>query len=223
MSSVSAPVVLVHGLTASISWWRSTIATLEPEYEVRVVRLPAVRYQDAADWLREWLARERLAGATVVGHSMGGAVVLLAAAAAPHAIGRLALIAPAGVFASRTRRRSYVVPAVKSVTRSPGRLALAARDVVRIGPLRLWRIATDLLTADIASVLPSIHAPTLVVWGADDDLLPPTLGTLFCEEIPNCRLVVLERCGHIPMLEAPEALNEALLRFVEEGTASFRA
>lgn len=209
------PVVLVHGLTASTDWWCSTIGALAPNRDVHVVRLPGSTYRQAVDGLGEWLERENLLGATIVGHSMGGAVALLTAAERPEVVGRLALVAPAGVFGTR-RRRSYVIPIARSVGRSPGRLALAARDVVRIGPRRLWQVATDLLGADVTPILRNVRAPTLVVWGADDRVLPPTLGTVFADEIPNCRLVVLEGCGHLPMLEAPEALNEELLRFLEE-------
>jgi pimeloyl-ACP methyl ester carboxylesterase len=209
-------VVLVHGLTASAHWWRSTVEALEPDYEVHVIRLPGIPYREAAEWLGDRLIREGSAGATVVGHSMGGTVALLAAAEKPEAVGRLALIAPAGIFSSR-RRRSFVVPIVRSLGRSPGRLALAARDAARIGPVRLWRVASDLLASDVSPVLGSVQAPTLVVWGADDRLLPPTLGSVFADEIPDSRLVVLERCGHIPMLERPDGLNAALRAFLEEG------
>jgi pimeloyl-ACP methyl ester carboxylesterase len=85
-----------------------------------------------------------------------------------------------------------------------------------MGPLQLWRVASDLLGADIGVALRAVRAPTLVVWGADDRLLPATLGAVFASEIPDARLVILERCAHIPMLEAPEALNGALLRFLDE-------
>jgi pimeloyl-ACP methyl ester carboxylesterase len=208
--------VLVHGLTASAHWWRSTIDALEPEHEVHVVRIPGLRYREAADWLGDWLRREGLAGATLVGHSMGGAVALLTAAENPGAVGRIALIAPAGALSSR-RKRAYVMPILRSIGGNPGRIALAVRDVLRIGPLRLWRIAGDLLSADVVPVLQNVRAPTLVLWGANDRILPPSLGSVFHEEIPDSRLVILEHAAHIPMLEAPDELNDALVRFLEEG------
>jgi pimeloyl-ACP methyl ester carboxylesterase len=210
---VTPPVVLVHGLTGSLHWWRSTLEALEREHEVHVVRAPGLRYREAADWLGEWLRREGLTGAALVGHSMGGTVALATAAENPDAVGRIAVIAPAGVFSSR-RRLAYALPVVRSVGASPGRVALAARDVLRVGPLRLWRVAGDLLHADVLPVLPRVHAPTLVLWGANDRLLPPSLGTVFCDELPDGRLVILEHAAHIPMLEAPEELNDALLRFL---------
>lgn len=213
---MNPPVVLVHGLTGSAHWWKSTIEALEPEHEVHVVRVPGLRYREAADWLGDWLRREGLAGATLVGHSMGGAVALLTAAENPEEVGRIALIAPAGIFSSR-RRRAYVLPILRSIGGTPGRITLAVRDVLRIGPFRLWRIAGDLLGADVAPVLRSVRAPTLVLWGANDHILPPSLGSVYSDEIPDSRLVILESAAHVPMLEAPDELNDALLRFLAEG------
>jgi pimeloyl-ACP methyl ester carboxylesterase len=210
--------VLVHGLTRSTAWWRPTVAALEPDHEVHVVRLPGVPHGDAAEWFGAWLLAEGLAGATVVGHSMGGTVAVLTAAQNPVAVGRLVLIAPAGIFAKRARR-SYLLPALRAGSGSMGRLVLASRDVLRFGPIRLLRVASDLLRADIAPVLSSVRAPTLVIWGAEDRLLPPSLGAVFCAEIPDCRLVVLERCAHVPMLEAPDELNAALRSFLQEAPA----
>ena len=218
--SAGPPVVLVHGLTASTDWWRGTTAALAG-HEVHVVRLPGFRYREAARWLGDWLEREGLAGATVVGHSMGGTVALALAAERPQLVGRLALIAPAGVFATQ-RRRSYLLPVARSVGRSPGRLVRAARDAFRVGPIRLWQVASDLLASDIASTLRHVEVPTLIVWGADDRLLPPSLGAVLAAEIPRSRLVVLDRCGHVPMLEAPDALHAELRRFLDEQEPTHR-
>jgi len=212
---VSGPIVLLHGLSASTQWWRSTVEALEPEYDVHVVRLAGMPYAEAAVSLRDWLARETDGGATLVGHSMGGAVALLTAARNPENVARLALIAPAGLFATR-RRRTYVVPVLRSLGASPARIAPAAWDAARLGPLRLWRVATDLLSCDLAPLLAGVHVPTLLLWGADDRILPPSLAQEFQAQLPDSRLVFLENCGHVPMLEAPEALNAELRRFLEE-------
>ena len=208
--------MLVHGLTASTHWWHSTVEALEPEHDVHVVELRGLGYAEAAERLAERLDRDDLAGATLVGHSMGAAVALLTAAARPDLVRRLALISPAGVFPSR-KRRGFVLPLARSLRGAGGRLGLVVRDVARIGPVRLWRIASDLLTCEVEPVLASVTAPTLVVWGADDRLIPATLASTFTAQIPDTRLVVLEGAAHIPMLEAPDELNAALLAFLEEG------
>ena len=79
--SAGPPVVLVHGITASTDWWRPTVAALEPDHDVHVVRLPGFRYREAASWLGEWQEEHGLNGASVVGHSMGGTVALALALA----------------------------------------------------------------------------------------------------------------------------------------------
>lgn len=206
-------VVLVHGLTASTEWWEATIAALRPRHDVHVVRLPQVRIHEAAARLAERLEDGDLRGAAVVGHSSGGTIAVLAAAAAQDAIGRLVLLAPAGIFLSRSRL-SYARPLAVQVLRAPRRLPLMIRDSLRVGPIRLSRVAFDLLTVDVAPVLPEVSVPTLVVWGADDPLLPPVLGQVFAEQIPDARLTILPDCGHIPMLESPDALHRELLGFL---------
>jgi pimeloyl-ACP methyl ester carboxylesterase len=206
--------VFVHGITASTDWWRSTTAALEHDHDVHVVRLPGFRFREAAAWLGGWLEREGLERAALVGHSLGGTIALALAAERPALVERLALIAPAGIFATQARR-SYVLPVARSVARSPRRFALLVRDAVRVGPVRLWQVGSDLLASDIAPTLRAIQVPTLIVWGADDRLLPPTLGSVFAGEISDSRLVVLDRCGHVPMLEAPDALNAELRRFLD--------
>jgi pimeloyl-ACP methyl ester carboxylesterase len=206
-------VVLVHGLTASTAWWAPTVAALEPRHEVHVVHLPRLRIRETARWLAERLQQEDLRGAAVVGHSSGGTIAALAAAQAPEAVGRLVLLAPAGIFPSRSRL-AYAVPLAVQVLRAPRRLPHMIRDSLRIGPLRLWLIASDLLTVDLGPALPEVRAPALVLWGEDDPLLSSTLGRVFAERIPDARLVILQECGHIPMLERPAELHRELLGFL---------
>jgi pimeloyl-ACP methyl ester carboxylesterase len=212
--SLDSPVVLVHGMTASTDWWRPTIAALEPHHDVRIVELRGLRVREAAQRLAEWLESEDLRDPALVGHSMGGMVAIETAAQAPEAVGRLALIAPAGIFPSRSRR-SYTLPLARStLMHAPRQLPRMVRDAVRVGPLRLWHLSSDVLRGDITPALRAVRAPSLVVWGANDRLLPPSLGEEFRTLIPDCRLVVLPKCGHVPMLDCPDALHEHLLGFL---------
>ena len=154
---------------------------------------------------------------TLVGHSMGGMIALLAAARAPERVERLVLIAPAGIFESASRR-SYVLPVLRAVsTVSPRTLPVLGRDLIRAGPLRLWRVASELLASDVRPAFRAVRSPSLVIWGGRDRLLPPALGEVFRSEMQNSRLLVLPKAAHVPMLDAPDEVNEALLRFLHEG------
>ena len=225
---MNTPVVLVHGLTGSTGWWDATRAALEPHHDVRVVTLPGFAgprrsrqsfvVAHAAEWLLGWLDGEGLGRVTLVGHSMGGMIALLAAARAPERVERLVLIAPAGIFESASRR-SYVLPVLRAVsTVSPRTLPVLGRDLIRAGPLRLWRVASELLASDVRPAFRAVRSPSLVIWGGRDRLLPPALGEVFRSEMQNSRLLVLPKAAHVPMLDAPNEVNQALLRFLQEGS-----
>jgi pimeloyl-ACP methyl ester carboxylesterase len=60
----------------------------------------------------------------------------------------------------------------------------------------------------------SVHAPTLVLWGRDDALIPLATAERFQKAIPGAKLVVFDQCGHIPQIEKPQEFNKALLEFL---------
>jgi pimeloyl-ACP methyl ester carboxylesterase len=204
------PVVLVHGLSGSADWWQRIVPDLESDREVRLVDLPQrLALEGAAGWLAERLDTQ----VDLVGHSMGGLIAARLAADRPGLVRRLVLIAPAGL--SPGSRIRHVVPLARALRHSsPRLLPLLARDALRAGPRTLWRAAGEVLEADIRAHLAAIAAPTLVVWGGRDALLPPSLAEVIRSEIPDARLVVLERAGHVPMVEASNEVSRALTEFL---------
>ena len=58
--------------------------------------------------------------------------------------------------------------------------------------------------------------PVLIVWGADDSIIPVSHGEAAYEAIPGSRLEIFEGVGHVPQLEAPGRFITALERFLEE-------
>jgi len=64
------------------------------------------------------------------------------------------------------------------------------------------------------SRLGAITAPTLVVHGTDDPLVPPANGAALARAIPGARLVELPGCGHLPMWECPARLADVLIDFL---------
>lgn len=76
------------------------------------------------------------------------------------------------------------------------------------------RATTDREEA-FADRLGEITAPTLIVWGAQDQLVYPTAAETFAERIPDTDVVIFDSVGHLPMEEAPEATANAIRRFLE--------
>lgn len=68
--------------------------------------------------------------------------------------------------------------------------------------------------------LPELTLPTLVVWGALDQVVPVVQAHAAARLLPDCRLAVLRTVGHVPHVEAPEALLVPLLRFLEDTKAA---
>ena len=67
----------------------------------------------------------------------------------------------------------------------------------------------------VRDALRSWTKPTLVVWGASDTALPPTLAYAFAELIPGAgEPVVLEGAGHFLQEDRPDELAAAILRFL---------
>jgi pimeloyl-ACP methyl ester carboxylesterase len=66
----------------------------------------------------------------------------------------------------------------------------------------------------LASRLWRITAQTLVIWGAEDRLLPTTHALAWEHGIPGARLLMLDHCGHLPPLEQPERFAKLVLDFL---------
>ncbi len=66
--------------------------------------------------------------------------------------------------------------------------------------------------------LPTIACPTLVICGEDDGMVPPGNSRSLAERIPGARLELIPQCGHLDMLEQPEATARLILDFVQSPT-----
>jgi len=69
--------------------------------------------------------------------------------------------------------------------------------------------------ADSRPTLATIACPTLVLVGDGDQLTPPALSQDMAAAIPGARLVVIPGCGHLSTLERPEAVNQALVEWMD--------
>ncbi len=62
--------------------------------------------------------------------------------------------------------------------------------------------------------VPEIGAPTLIIWGAQDPIIPVAHAFLAHQMIRNSQLHILDRCGHVPQIEKPEEFNQLVLDFL---------
>lgn len=67
---------------------------------------------------------------------------------------------------------------------------------------------------DVGDRLGEISAPTLVLAGADDFMFPPERARSMAAALPRAEVTIFDACGHLPNVEAPEALRVALRAFL---------
>ena len=75
--------------------------------------------------------------------------------------------------------------------------------------------AMALLTFNVEDRLPSITAPTLVITGSEDRVVPPRNAELLAAAIPNARLDIIPGAGHLVFMEEVERFNRAVISFLQ--------
>lgn len=179
------------------------------------------------------LARARgVDQAVVVGSSLGGHVALELAVGYPRFTQALALAAPACGYPPALRVAGMALHALTpQLLRAtlPEALRQSFYDRARLGHATRGRILTERLVADdfpqyaravaraLSGVLTAppldltrIAQPVAMVWGREDRLVPLARSAPLLAGIPHATLHVLERCGHLPMLEQPAAFVRLL-------------
>lgn len=67
----------------------------------------------------------------------------------------------------------------------------------------------------ITARYPTLDTPTLLLWGRHDRVVPPSVGARLERALPNACFHILERCGHVPQDERPEASLHVLTSFLD--------
>lgn len=201
--------VLVHGLGGSSRWWRELERRLDG-LALEPVDLPRGRDLEAQErWLEERLEPR----ANVVAHSLGGLLAARVAARRPELVERLALIAPAGLPGPSLLRHAWPLGHALARLR-PSLAPMLLRDAVRAGPLGLLGAGKAVLAADVRPELGAIAAPTLLVWGAEDRLVPAANAEAWASALGDVRVEILPRTAHAPMLERPDEVSRLLREFL---------
>jgi pimeloyl-ACP methyl ester carboxylesterase len=214
-------VVLVHGLAGSSRWWSSLIEPLGARRHLFAIDLPSfardVAGTDLSGWVARFLDAVGLERVDLVGHSLGGIVTTELAAKSPARVRRLVLVAPAGISCGRNfvGRAFPLLHELADIRRS---VPIVVGDALRAGPFGIARGVKFVWTHDVRPILPSVQAPTLLVWGESDRLVPARIAADWQELISGSRVVHVH-CGHVPMFGSPRELADCILAFLDEEIA----
>jgi pimeloyl-ACP methyl ester carboxylesterase len=182
------------------------------------------------DWVlavRDTIDKAGLAGADLVGSSVGGSFAAEMAAIWPDKVKRLALIAPFGLFDEKDPATD---PWAQKQDEIPGLMTANADAYKKLKEMPVgansieWpieqtraaeaaaRIFWPLGNTKLEKRLPLIEAPTLVLWGEADRVLPPSYAKKFATAINGAaRTQTIPDAGHLAYLDQPEAVAKAVL------------
>jgi pimeloyl-ACP methyl ester carboxylesterase len=228
----TVPILLVPGLASSTRIYEPVIPALWRFGPVMVAN--HVR-DDSMTAIARRVLNEAPPHFALAGHSMGGYVALEIMRQAPERVARLALIntqARPDAPEATARRRGLMERARRGELRAaraemfPELVHPSRRDDVRIRQLvdeqgedvgvdGYLRQQTAIITrVDSRPTLATIKCPTLVLTGDQDNTIPNAFSQEMAEGIAGARLVILDRCGHLPQPEQPEATAQALVEWL---------
>jgi pimeloyl-ACP methyl ester carboxylesterase len=220
--------LLLPGLMCDAGVWRAQIAAFEGDYEIRVPDFFGLASFDAMAEAALALADRPFA---LAGHSMGGRVAMQVAATAPERLLRLALLdtgahlpAPGEADSRLALVATGEREGVEAVIRAwlPPMLAPANREnralwdeiaamQRRAGVQTLKRQQQALLNRhDGFAQLDTVKVPTAFITGALDGWSPPEQHREMQAHVPGSTLTVIDGCGHMAPMEAPDQVNRAL-------------
>ncbi|MHB8758008.1 MAG: alpha/beta fold hydrolase [Bacillota bacterium] len=200
------------------------------------------RFEDLVQTVGAFIRTFDLASLTVVGHSFGGLVAVELARLNQSRVDRLVLVDSAGAQVATPLDR----PVMRLALRYPilGRWIIRALTTGRAFPRVVQRMGADagrLNEEQLAALrvgVRQMHLPptgrdswvvdrfldrvaqvpcfTLVLWGAEDRVIPVEQGVAIFKHLQHGQMQVVESCGHVMPMECPEEMLGALFQFLQE-------
>jgi len=149
---------------------------------------------------------------SVLGSSLGGWIAADLATIEPHRVAHLVLVGAAGLrVADSGQPDEFVLEPPAAIETDPPTMERYLRNRITTAHLAWNPYFHD---PKLVHRLHRVLAPTLVVWGSEDGLVPPAHGHRWTELLPGSRLEVVEGSGHLPHVEQPEAFLKLVRPFL---------
>jgi len=234
------PIVLIHGLGSRGEDWSGMIPSLaDAGFHVYAPDLlgygrsskPDVDYSIRTEekTVVDFMKAVHIDRADVGGWSMGGWIALKLTVDHPEMVGRLAVFDSAGIYFPPTFDASLFTPTdsvgvarlMAMLTPHPKPLpAFASRAAVRRLQANAWVVERSVESMEAGKDLldfrlGQIKRPTLIVWGGEDHLIPPSVGEAMHQAIAGSSLLMVEGCGHLAPGECTKPVLAGTLKFLK--------
>jgi pimeloyl-ACP methyl ester carboxylesterase len=235
------PLLVLHG-ELGVPGWLSAYAELARDFTVHVPSLPGFGQSSRPDWIVSvrdlagwvaWFVRDLglPRPLPVIGGSLGGWVAAEIAIVDAELFSKLVLVAPAGVAPPEGEIWDYFLHSPREAFAHAFADPSTSTEHARFYGAG-WRPEDDrqaewnremaarliwkpyLRSHTLPALLGAIATPTLVVWGRQDAIIPVGACDRWVKAIPGATARVLDRCGHLPEMERPEAFVSAVREFL---------
>ncbi len=212
-ASDTPTVVLVHGLVISSLYMVPTAVRLAPFLPVYAPDLPGfgksskpphvLTVSELADALAAWMDAMGLRSAVLVGNSLGCQISVDLAARYPSRVEAMVLAGPTMDPHARTAPQQIGRWLIDWTRERPSLAAAHVRDYYEAGLRRAWRTFRYALQDRIEKKLPHVQAPTLVVRGTKDPIVPQRWVEEAARLLPRSELVVIPGGPHVVNYTTP--------------------
>ncbi len=234
--------VLVHGLGASAERWDQVIPLFEDGFRVIVPDLIGFGYSDKplvdytseffSEFLKKFFIASDIKRPNLIGSSLGGQISAEFAASYPQDIEKLILVSPSGAMKQSTPALdAYIMAALypneQSAKNAFELMEGSGQNVhekivngfverMQLPNAKLAFMSTLLGIKNsklVTSKLQTISTPTLIIWGANDPVIPIDHADSFVSAIQDCRFFRMDGCGHTPYVHDPHIFASKVLEF----------
>lgn len=238
-----APLLFLHGADG-YSQWLPFFDALAERNELLVPEHPGFGGSDDPPLIRsvpdmamfylDFLESQNLRDIHIVGHSLGGWIAAEMLIRDRARAKSLTLISAAGIRVEGVPSGDLFIWNREELLRNVFyeqayadiALSLKPTDEQMDTMLRNRFTATKLgwqprwYDPDLEKWLHRIKLPSLIIWGAEDKIMPPAYAGLWRERLPDARLVMIEKCGHVPQIEKLAETIAPLRDFLAEAGAA---
>jgi pimeloyl-ACP methyl ester carboxylesterase len=250
----ASPIVFVHGLAGSSSTWQMVLETFAETHQVLALDLPGHGQSDASepaaiDYSISGLAQVvatvmrslAVSDATLVGHSLGGAVAAAVALEEPELVSRLVLVDSVGLGREINPQLIELVNGPPSAASARELLELFFHDEgfvldsgvdeyhlawARPGAEAAIRAVADGAfnnsSQEVTLALDRVNQPVLVVWGGEDRVIPVNHADAARNANPSPTVSILPGSGHVPQIEAASEFAAGVERFISDADGTRR-
>lgn len=230
------PIILLHGLFGALSNWQDVVKEFRKKFKVIIPMMPiyskskvSPSIEGLADFVTEFLQFKGISKSIIIGNSLGGHIAQVFALNNPDKVEAMVLTGSSGLFESgmgstfpRRGSYDYVKERVEYTFYNPRTATKELIDEVftivndNYMTLRVLKIARNAQRSNLRKVIGQISAPTLLVWGLNDNITPPNVAHEFKKLLPNSELRFIDQCGHAAMMEQPGKFNRILKKYLNK-------